>query len=1493
MIPGKKITPLAIAVMVALSNLPASADTFNNASGDLIDYQYTTALLAIGTGEGNSGKVVISANGDVTADTLKAGVSNGTGLLDIINGGRLTVQGTSNLGGYLDFDFSIRERINRGGVSTVNISGAGSQFDTNKLIIGANAATGTVNITDGGKVTASGDIILAEIGRGKNYPESTAARGIVVVDGAGSELTAGGEIVVGQANGSPGSYPELLSTPDGYGALSVSNGGRVHADGKLRVGDWSMSMAGGGFDSSEYNFLAVDGADSVVSSAEQIQIGVDSGLLTSVFAANPASYIMVTNGATVSAPSLLMEYGTLVIGSPLPGYLSSISTRGGVIDIDNIILSKRYTASSPSSIELRHNEDDYILKSNISGIGFIQSYSGNTTLAGDNSLFTGRIMIDDGGTITVTEQKNLGDAEIVLYRSYDQNKKDGQLNINADRDWVFTNRLDGSIKDEGNYFGNIVVNTSGNQFSFKSADLTRYFSGTLELGNTQFSLDGVNTAALSQMLLKAGDQSVVTLGEGQQTIDGFAFDGGTVIFGDVTPGKTVTDKLLHTTSRLDLSGTGQVQVNLTDVTNNTPVVSPDTPLLAQDDGNALIQLASSDDKVIGSGGNLTLTDSSGNAISSAVVSDIVQNGVVAARGTYDYRLTSGTDGDGLYINYGLKGIALLTAGSEALVLDAAGGSGNAADLSAQVTGSGDLAVTGQPGEVVSLSNSANDYTGITDIRSGTLAMFNSRVLGNTAQLKIAGEAGFNMNGHAQTVGSLSAAAGSVVDLNGGELTLAQGGSAAGTLAGDGHLIVAGGTLAVSGANTQLSARTTVAEGAAAVLDHTQGLGSGDIHLDGALTLGGAEGTLANSLSQKGQLALTGSQVTLAGDNAGFAGQFSVDAGSSLTAGSADQLGQAAVHNDGTLTLNSAGDWTVANLIQGAGKLVKTGAGSATLTADSAGLTGDTDIQQGNLTLGSTQAPVTLASRSVTVGESGQLSGFGGVQGDIENRGTLLVGGDKPSATPALFSVGGSVQNSGRVSLSGGTQSVGNLLVIEGDYTGNGGSLHLNTALGDDSSATDRLIVKGSTSGTTAVSVTNAGGSGAQTLNGIEIITIEGRSDGEFTQNGRIVAGAYDYTLVRGQATEAGNWYLTSDITGGGSVEQPDDNSKPDTGGNTDAGGKPDTGSKPGKESAIRPEAGSYAESLAAANTMFLSRRYDRQGQTLYINPVTGEQEETSLWLRNVGSHSRSHSGNGQLKTTGNRYVVQMGGSLASGSYTGQDSWSIGAMAGYGHQNSTTRSMVNANNTKGSVSGYSVGLYGTWNADEAFGYGPYVDGWLQYSWFDNTVKGNDIGSESWDSSGFTASLEAGYMWSLGSFTGSRGSQMEWLIQPQAQVVWMGVKADDHREANGTAVKGKGDGNIQTRLGFRTLLRGHQATDEGKSRQFQPYAELNWIHNTKEFGTQLNGVTVNRQGARNVAELKVGVEGQINRKLSVWANIGEQIGDKGYNETTGMLGVKYNF
>lgn len=92
---------------------------------------------------------------------------------------------------------------------------------------------------------------------------------------------------------------------------------------------------------------------------------------------------------------------------------------------------------------------------------------------------------------------------------------------------------------------------------------------------------------------------------------------------------------------------------------------------------------------------------------------------------------------------------------------------------------------------------------------------------------------------------------------------------------------------------------------------------------------------------------------------------------------------------------------------------------------------------------------------------------------------------------------------------------------------------MTTVLGGDDSPTDRLVVNGSTVGDTSITVTNAGGAGGLTVEGIELVTVKGKSDGVFTLANRVAAGAYDYSLV----TKNGNWYLVS--AADGTVPQTD------------------------------------------------------------------------------------------------------------------------------------------------------------------------------------------------------------------------------------------------------------------------------------------------------------------------------------------------------------------
>ncbi|WP_410743296.1 intestinal colonization autotransporter adhesin MisL [Citrobacter portucalensis] len=467
------------------------------------------------------------------------------------------------------------------------------------------------------------------------------------------------------------------------------------------------------------------------------------------------------------------------------------------------------------------------------------------------------------------------------------------------------------------------------------------------------------------------------------------------------------------------------------------------------------------------------------------------------------------------------------------------------------------------------------------------------------------------------------------------------------------------------------------------------------------------------------------------------------------------------------------------------------------------------------------------------------------------------------------------------------------LTINEDFTGNGGKLVFNTVLNDDTSETDKLKVLGNTAGNAFVAVNNIGGTGAQTIEGIEIIEVAGNSDGTFEKAGRIVAGAYDYNVVQ----KGSNWYLTSFIPAPPDPEDPDpvdpdpvDPIDPDPVDPVDPiiPEPEEPVAPPVTEQQYRPEAGSYLANNYAANTLFMTRLHDRLGETQYVDMLTGEKKVTSLWMHNVGAHTRFKDGSGQLKTQSNSYVMQLGGDLAQWSSDGLDRWHLGAMAGYANSQNRTQSSLTGYHSRGQVTGYSVGLYGTWYANDADKTGTYVDTWALYNWFDNKVMGQEQAAEKYKSSGITASVEAGYSFKLGE-----SERNSYWLQPKAQVVWMDVQADSHREANGTRVKDNTDGNLMTRLGVKAFINGHNAIDDGKSREFQPFVEANWIHNTQTTSVKMDDVSNDMRGTKNIGELKVGVEGQITPRLNVWSNLAQQVGDKGYSDTRGMLGVKYNF
>lgn len=446
------------------------------------------------------------------------------------------------------------------------------------------------------------------------------------------------------------------------------------------------------------------------------------------------------------------------------------------------------------------------------------------------------------------------------------------------------------------------------------------------------------------------------------------------------------------------------------------------------------------------------------------------------------------------------------------------------------------------------------------------------------------------------------------------------------------------------------------------------------------------------------------------------------------------------------------------------------------------------------------------------------------------------------------------------------------LVIVGNYkAGTGARLFTGGALGGDETQLPTLTIHGTVSGeTTHVLVDNIGGTGAATTDGILVVRAD-TVDGEgFTKEGRIVAGAYDYDLVRVESGDHTEWRLTSALTPVPPGPEPGPEPVP-----------------PAPVHVVRPEAVTYAENLRQANTLFMTDSEQRRAVGEYTDPVTGRTETSSLWLSQTGGHSTRHDASGQLKSDYNRYTVQLGGTLLSLPAGDDGRLEAGVQAGYGHARGNTRSGLTGYRARGTVSGYSTGLYGTWRQHRDGQSGAYISTTLQYSWLNNQVKGDDLAAEKYDARGTTLSLEGGYDYAVWQGGVQNGDSL--FIRPHAQVTRMGVKADEHREANGTRVRQQGDGSVFSRTGVRVWL--DKAVSKGQ--RVQPFVETNWLHNTRDFCSSMDDVRDCLAGNRNQAEVLAGVRGDVSPDVAVTAQAGGRFGSQAGRDLAGTLNVSVKF
>ena len=419
-----------------------------------------------------------------------------------------------------------------------------------------------------------------------------------------------------------------------------------------------------------------------------------------------------------------------------------------------------------------------------------------------------------------------------------------------------------------------------------------------------------------------------------------------------------------------------------------------------------------------------------------------------------------------------------------------------------------------------------------DFGTGTLIIENGGKVSNTDGL----------------IGNNSGSTGKVT-VDGAGSSWTYGGSLIVGNSGDGELVISNGGNVSYSSNVQYA--TTIGNAAGKVT--VDGAGSGLTH----------NSTMIVGYSGNGELSIRNGGVV--SNVTGFIGLISGSTGTVTVDGAGSNwtnTGNLTVGNAGTATLTVSNGGTV----EASGVQAGSGNGIATInigaaqgeTAVAAGVLDTPTVSLGNrgaLVFNHTDTDYAFATKISGNGVVNQLSGTtvlseantysgattvsggtlrAGVANAFSSASAVTVGSGGTLDANGLAQTVASLGNAGTVNV-GAAGTAGNRLTVAGDYTGNGGTVRLNTVLGGDDAVTDKLHVGGDVTGTSVLKITNAGGAGEQTVNGIQVVQVDGTSDAKspdgkspvgganFRLGNTVKSGAYEYILQ----SKGEDWYLVS------------------------------------------------------------------------------------------------------------------------------------------------------------------------------------------------------------------------------------------------------------------------------------------------------------------------------------------------------------------------------